>query len=406
MKVVILTQYFYPEVGAAQNRLMALARAFKSRDHDITVLTSLPNYPTGEIFREYSHCYKAREEIDGIPILRSWLYVHKSRATIPTVLSYLTFAATCLDIGRREIKKADLVLWEFPPIFLGYTAMKLAHIWKAKIVTNIADVWTRMIGEHKIFVPKAILRQFEKYESKLYRKSLMITGQTEGILREIKKNAPWSEPILWPNGADPDHFCPRKPSQELTERYNPENRFVIGYAGLHGRNHNLRLILDTADVLRDENSLLFLFFGDGFEKESLKAYAKKLKLTNVQFHDPVPYPDLPEILSLFDTGIVIHRNLPGLKSARSAKLFELMAMGIPILHCAESEGAEIIRRAGAGEIVADDDPRKVAETILRMKDSGYLSKSGKNGRSFVKDNFDRKRISAEIVRKIEEAVRA
>ncbi len=405
MKAVILTQYFQPEIGAAQNRLLALANAFRERNHDVTVLTSLPNYPTGKLFDNYKQCYKAHEEMDGIKIIRSWLYVHKSRGTIPTVLSYLTFALTARDVGRREIKSADLILWEYPPLFLGHTAMKLARLWNAKMVTNIADLWTKMIGEHKLLSSQAVLKRFEKYESKIFDKSLMITGQTQGILDDIKAKAPSSSPILWPNGADIKHFDPRPKSTEIMRRYNPENRFIVGYAGLHGRNHNLNLILETANLLRNEKDILFLFIGDGYKKRELQAQAKALNLPNLHFHNPVPYQSLPEILALFDIGLVIHRPLPGLKIARSAKLFELMAMGIPVLHCAQSEGAEIIRQAKAGNVVAEDNPRKVAEAIMEMKTSPLMEKWGQSGHEYVRMNFDRQKISIEVVKKIEEALK-
>jgi len=405
MKAVILTQYFHPEIGAAQNRLLALARAFRERNHDVTVLTSLPNYPTGKIFDKYRHCYKACEEMDGIKVIRSWLYVHESRGTIPTVLSYLTFALSAWDVGRREIKQADLILWEYPPLFLGYTAMKLARLWNAKMVTNIADLWTKLIKDHKILSSKTVIKCFEKYESKIFDKSLMITGQTEGILEDIKAKAPSSSPVLWANGADIKHFNPRPKSDEHIRRYNPENKFVVGYAGLHGRNHNLNLILEAANLLRNEKDIMFLFIGDGYKKRELQIQAKALNLPNLNFHNPVPYESLPEILALFDIGIVIHRPLPGLKIARSAKLFELMAMGIPVLHCAESEGAEIIRQADAGNVVPEDDPRKVVEAILEMKTSPQAEKWGQSGREYARMNFDRQKISIEVVKKIKEALK-
>jgi glycosyltransferase involved in cell wall biosynthesis len=343
MKAVILTQYFHPEIGAAQNRLLALAKAFRERNHDVTVLTSLPNYPTGKIFDKYRHCYKTHEEMDGIEIIRSWLYVHESRGTIPTVLSYLTFALSAWDVGRREIKQADLILWEYPPLFLGYTAMKLARLWNARMVTNIADLWTKLMLETRIVRSKSLIKYFGRYESKIIGQSLLTTGQTEGIIDDIKAKSPSSSPALWPNGADIARFYPREKNAELLNRLEIQSKFIVGYAGLHGRIHNLDLILDSANVLRDEKDILFVFIGDGYMKDHLISYAHKLDLPNIQFHEPIPYSDLPATLALFDLGIVIHKNLPGLQIARSAKLFELMALGIPVLHCAESEGADILR---------------------------------------------------------------
>ncbi len=405
MKVVILTQYFPPEMGAAQNRIHALAQAFLDRGHKVTVLTALPNYPTGTIFENYKNVYKAKEKVGDIEVIRSWLYVHKSRSAATSLISFLSFALTAYNVGRREIKSADLLLWEYPPLFLGYTALKLAKLWNAKIITNIADMWTQALGEQKIIKSRFILEKFEAFEKRIMAQSTAVTCQTEGLRENIKSAMPSLDPILWPNGADPERFNPRTPSPEIKRLYGIENQFVVGYSGLHGRNHNLRLILDTAKLLQDNKDILFLFCGDGYEKEMLIKYARDNKIDNVRFHDPVNQAQLPDLLSLFNIGIVIHKNLPGLRIVRSAKLFELMSMEIPILHCSESEGAEIVRKANAGVVVPEDDPQKVADAILAMRNSDQLKLWGANGRKYVQENFDRRRISAEVVEKIEQIMK-
>ena len=285
-------------MGAAQNRIRALAEAFHRRGHKITVLTALPNYPTGKIFYDYRGYYKYKEDINGIEVIRSWLNVHKSRSALSSALSFLSFALTAYNVGSREIKSADLLLWEYPPPFLGYTAMKLAKKWKACLVTNIADPWTHALEEQKILRSRYILNKISAFEERIMRESIAITGQTDGVLADIKARLPGSEPILWPNGADPDLFKPTTPPSQMKERFKVEGKFVVGYSGLHGRNHNLKLLLDAARILRTENDIVFMLCGDGFEKQKLVAYAEQNGLSNVQFHDPIPHNQLPEFLGL------------------------------------------------------------------------------------------------------------
>jgi glycosyltransferase involved in cell wall biosynthesis len=190
----------------------------------------------------------------------------------------------------------------------------------------------------------------------------------------------------------------------MKKKYAIDNKIVVGYSGLHGRNHNLKLILDTARLMQDEKDIIFLLCGDGYEKQMLIKYAHDNDIGNVHFHDPVSQSALPDLLSLFDIGIVIHKNLPGLRIVRSAKLFELMSMQIPILHCSESEGAEILRKADAGIVVPEDDPQKVADAIRVLRNSEKLKVWGANGRKYVQENFDRKKISADVVDKIEKII--
>lgn len=401
MRVILLTQYFPPETGAAQNRLFALAKAFRKRGHQITVLTSLPNYPTGRIFEDYRYHYKYREKIEGIEILRSWLYVHPSRGTIPTVLSYLTFASTSLDIAIRCIDSADVIVWEYPPLFLGYTAMKLARRYNARLVTNFADLWTDLISEHRILSSQFIIKRFKSYERKIITRSNLVTAQTEGLIDKIKNLSPGSNPMLWPNGADTQMFYPRNEDPDFKDLINPEGKFVVGYAGLHGRNHGLSRLLEAANLLKDNSAIRFVFCGDGFEKPKLIEMADQLGLENVAFYDPVPYDDVPRLMSCFDLGVVIHRNLPGLRCVRSAKLFELMAMGIPILHIGESEGAEIVKNADAGRIVAELNSHTIVRSIQEMKADTELSRYSKNGRSYIVEHFNRNNISDDLVKLIE-----
>ena len=402
MKAVILTQFFPPEMGAAQNRLNALAQAFVRRGHDLTIVTALPNYPTGRIYSQYQNHYKTCEDFEGMKIIRTWLYVHPSRRLLPTALSYLTFAFTALNVGAREIKSADLLLWEYPPIFLGHTAQKLANKWGARLITNFADLWTDAMEENGTLSFKPLLQYLRKQENELIRKSSLITGQTDGILRNLEKRSSTAKPVLWPNGADIELFQPQITVDKVTQKYNPTHKFVVGYAGLHGRIHDLQNILESAKLLQAEEDIKFVLIGDGFEKANLIKYAQDNNLENVSFYDPVKHSKLPEVLASFNIGLVTHKNLPSLKAVRSAKMFEMMAMELPILYCGDSEGSEIVRQASAGIVITDNNPRTIANSIIEMKKSSELKKWGVNGRNHVRQNFDRKKISDNLVKTIEE----
>jgi hypothetical protein len=141
MHVVILTQYYPPETGAPQNRLHALSKSLKSRGHQVTVLTAMPNYPEMKIQAGYRGKLTSKEELDGVRIRRSWLYVSKSKGLISRMLNYLSFAFTSFWLGLVGIRKVDVLLVESPPLFLALSAMPLAWIKRAKLVSNISDLW-------------------------------------------------------------------------------------------------------------------------------------------------------------------------------------------------------------------------------------------------------------------------
>ena len=335
-------------------------------------------------------------------IIRSWLYVHPSRNLFPTVMSYLTFALTAHNVGEREIQSADLLLWEYPPIFLGRTALKLARKWNARLITNFADLWTDSMEENNTLSFKPLLNYLRGRETALMQKSTLISGQTEGIIQNLKKRYSDANLILWPNGADIELFKPATPSGETIRQYNPDRKFVIGYAGLHGRIHNLHNILESAKLLKSENDIQFVFVGDGFMKADMIKFVNDNNLDNVSFHDPMAHTELPRVLSAFDIGLVSHKNLPSLKAVRSAKMFEMMAMELPILYCGDSEGGEIVLKAEAGVVVHDNNPQTIADKIIALKNSSELNKWGANGRNHVVQNFDRIKISDNMIKTIEE----
>ena len=140
MKILILTQYYPPEIGAPQNRLHELAVRLKANDLIVDVLTAMPNYPKMEIVEEYRNGKIKSELIDGIQVYRSGIFVSTSKGIIARLLIYFSFVWTSYWRGRK-LGKYDFILVESPPLFLGYTAMALAKKLKAKLIFNVSDLW-------------------------------------------------------------------------------------------------------------------------------------------------------------------------------------------------------------------------------------------------------------------------
>ena len=145
MKLLIITQYFPPEMGAPQARLSELAKRLRSMGHKLTVLTALPNYPTGKIFKAYRRKPMAVENIDGIRVIRTCLYPSKSTKTLPRLLSYLSFGITSLLLGTWRLGRQDVVLIERPPLFLVPFALLIARLTGGKAVMMVSDIWPDII---------------------------------------------------------------------------------------------------------------------------------------------------------------------------------------------------------------------------------------------------------------------
>ena len=139
-RIIILTQYYPPETGAPQNRLHSLARFLKNKEMDVQVVTALPNYPKNEIFESYRGKWKVSEMIDGVAVTRTWIFVSSSRGVVARLLNYFSFVITSF-IALLFLRKADFIICESPPLFLGITGVLISKIKRSKLIFNVSDLW-------------------------------------------------------------------------------------------------------------------------------------------------------------------------------------------------------------------------------------------------------------------------
>ena len=200
MKILILTQYYPPEIGAPQNRLHELAIRLKNKGLRIEVLTALPNYPKMKIFEKYKDKQNREETIDGIKIYRSWIYVSATKSIFTRLLNYFSFVWSSYWRGRR-LQSFDYLMVESPPLFLGYSAMALSKKLNAKLIFNVSDLWPESAEQLGLVTNKALLKMAYKLENKCYATSTLITGQTMGIVNDIKHRFPIKKSAGYPMGS-------------------------------------------------------------------------------------------------------------------------------------------------------------------------------------------------------------
>jgi hypothetical protein len=142
VNILILTQYFPPEIGAPQNRLFELAVRLQKKGASITVLTAMPNYPQMQIHEAYKGKIYKYETMSGMHVHRAWIYVSKSKSILSRLLNYFSFVLTSLWHGLFKVKgQYDFILCESPPLFLGITAYLLKILKGSKLIFNVSDLW-------------------------------------------------------------------------------------------------------------------------------------------------------------------------------------------------------------------------------------------------------------------------
>ena len=206
MRILILTQYFPPEIGAPQNRLFELATRLQKNGVDISVLTAMPNYPQMEVYKNYKGKFFFKEQIANLDIYRSWIYVSKNRSIVSRLLNYFSFVFSSLFYGLFIKKKFDYVFCESPPLFLGITAFILTKFKRVKLIFNVSDLWPESAEKLGIIENKFFLKISTNLEEFLYKKSSFISGQTQGIVSNIKNRFP-EKTVYWlPNGVDLSYY--------------------------------------------------------------------------------------------------------------------------------------------------------------------------------------------------------
>ncbi len=270
MKILFLTQYFPPEVGAPQNRLFELAIRMQKKGAEVSVLTAMPNYPRMIVMDNYKRKFYFYEKMNLLDIHRAYIFVRKSKSLFLRLLNYFSFVISSLFVGLFKIENQDFILCESPPLFLGITALILAREKKAKLIFNVSDLWPESAEKLGLVTNKFLINISTKLEEYIYKKSFLITGQTNGIINNIKTRFPTKNTYWLKNGVDVSLFQDNNFSSEWKfENGFDDNDFLILYAGIFGYAQGLEVILYAADKIKNISNIKFILLGDGPEKEKL-----------------------------------------------------------------------------------------------------------------------------------------
>lgn len=400
MKLLILTQYFPPEVGAPQNRLYELAIRLYMMGVEVTVLTAMPNYPQMEIYEGYRNKNYVYEEMDGLKVHRTSIFVSKSKSIINRLRNYFSFVISSARTGNKLLGNYDFLLCESPPLFLGYSAMRLAKKKNAKLIFNVSDLWPESAEKLGVVNNASLLKMAYKLEEKLYKRSVLVTGQTQGICKNINDRFPRVKTYWLPNGVDLSYY---NPISVDAGHWRQKHNFLIGdfiflYAGIIGIAQGLEVILNAAVNFKSDNNIKFVLMGSGPEKEKLVLLKDKLQLKNVFFLDPVTKKEMPAVLKSINAAIIPLRKLDLFLGAIPSKIFENLAMEVPILLGVNGEARELfINKGNCGLYFEPENKLELIAAITKISLNKELAiQLGKHGRIFVNEHFNREVIAKEF----------
>ena len=376
MRILFLTENFPPETNAAATRVFERACYWAKWGHQVTILTCAPNFPDGQVYEGYKNRWRQVEEMQGIRVVRVKTYVAANRGTVKRTLDFLSFMVAAFGAGLFE-RRPDVIAATSPQFFAAVGGWALGFVRRVPFVFELGDLWPASIVAVGAMRPSLGLRMMEKLELFLYRRSAAVAALTHAFKQNLVGRGIDADKIsVVINGVDTWRYGPRARDPELARETRLADKFVVGYVGTHGMAHALINVLDAAERLRDRPEIAFLLAGGGAERDMLVAEAEQRGLANVVFLARQPKERMPAVWSLCDVALVHLKDSPVFKEVIPSKMFEAMAMGLPILMAApEGEASAILAADGAGLHVPAEDPDALAGGVARLHDDKVLLQS-------------------------------
>lgn len=367
MKILFLSENFPPESNAAATRVYERACYWVDWGHQVTVITSAPNFPEGKLFAGYENKWKQTETMSGIRVVRVKTYIAANRGVIHRSLDFLSFLGAGLLAALRE-ERPDVIAATSPQFFTALAGWAAGGLRGVPFVFELGDLWPASITAVGAMRKGFALGLVEKLELFLYRRSAAIAALT-GSFRDnlVGRGIDGDKIAVVINGVDLARYAPRARDEALAREWGLSQKFVAAYIGTLGLAHGLGNVLDAAERLKDDDGVRFLLAGAGAERDALVADAGRRGLKNVVFMPRQAKERMPAVWSLCDVALVHLRNSPVFAGVIPSKIFEAQAMGLPLLLAAPTgEASAIVLGDGAGLHVPPEDPAALAAAVSRL----------------------------------------
>ena len=403
MKILYVSQYFPPEMGAPAARVAELSRHWVTSGHEVTVLTGFPNHPTGVVPQEYRRDFRRlvkHEAVDGINVVRSWLLPFPNRKTYERMLNYSSF---CLSAGTTGmfISRPDILIATSPQLLVGLSGWWLARTKRVPFVFEVRDLWPESlaavgVGEHK----SALNRGLGAIAGFLYKHADHIVVVTPAFVEQLVKN--WNVPrekiSVVQNGVETELFAPQDGSS-LRRELGMADRFVILYAGTMGMAHGLDTIIDSATQLKTSfPQALFLMVGEGADKQRVVDTARERGLDNIHWIGQQPREKMPEFIAASDVCLVLLKKTELFKTVIPTKMLEFMSCARPIILGVDGQAREIAERAGASMFIEPENATALTQAVGKFAaNPSLMSSMGRNGRFEIVNRFSRQQSAEEYL---------
>jgi glycosyltransferase involved in cell wall biosynthesis len=398
VKILYVSQYFPPEMGAPAARAAELAQHWANAGHAVSILTGFPNHPTGAVPAEWRSRLRGltlREKVGSVDVYRTWLWPLPNRKAHERMRNYASF---CVSAALRglTLPRPDVIIATSPQLLVGLAGSWLSFARRIPFVFEVRDLWPESLAAVGVGDENSLLhRSLSAIANFLYRRAdhiVVVTAAFKDFLIQ-NRNAPAEKISVVENGVETDQFSPSPAASNRALRLelNVDDRFVVCYVGTMGMAHGLETLLHAAAQLQTQNpAVLFLLIGEGAEKARIKALAQSRGLANIHFLDQQPREKIPAFISASDACAVLLRKTEVFKTVIPTKMLEFMSCSRPVILGVDGQARKIVEEAEAGIVIEPENSIALVEAIQRLADNRDLCQQlGAQGREYIVRYFSR-----------------
>lgn len=409
MNILLIHQYFLEKDDPGGSRFNEMTRIWVEMGHNVTVVAGMLNYVTGKVPEKYDGLkYELSTYEPGLEVLRCHVSPSYYANFIGRLWAYFSFVwyGTLGCLFKLKGRKFDVIVATSPPLFIGIIAYVVSRFKRIPYVFEVRDLWPESAVDTGVLTNKTLIKFSYWLEKFIYRKAVLINVLTPAFRKNLieKKGIPAEKIVFIPNACDfglSDHLLHGFESHELRRQLGWENDFVVTYVGVHGVANHLIQLVQTAELVKEDNVRIVLI-GGGAQKDELKKEVANRNLTNVTFIDPVPKRDVMKYILASDVGTSVLKRVDTFKTIYSNKTFDYMACQRPILMVIDGVSRELVEEANCGLYAEPENVEEIARQIRELKkDSMRLTRMGMNGYTFAKSRFDRNVLAKQYIQEIE-----
>jgi colanic acid biosynthesis glycosyl transferase WcaI len=404
LKILYISQYFPPEMGAPAARVSELSQYWAGVGHEVTVLTGFPNHPDGVIRPEYRRQFRRmvhHERVGPVRIVRSWLLPFPNRKPYERILNYGSFFASA-GMSGLFLEQPDVVIATSPQLLVGLSGWWVSKFKRARFVLEVRDLWPESLVAVGIGDTESMsYRILQRIAGFLYRKADQIVVVTPAFREYLVRHwqVPEEKVSLVTNGVDTRLFAPRDPCSDVARTLGLEDKFVVSFIGTIGIAHGLETLIASAERLQTTYpDIRFMIIGDGAERERVMNMARAKNLRNISFVPQQSREKIPAYIASSNVCLVLLKKAEVFETVIPTKMLEYMSCARPVILGVGGQAKEIVQRARAGICIEPENASALCDAVLKLRADAFMCADlGRNGREYIVRNFSRERTAVDYL---------